>query len=265
MKKKCTYIILAAVLLVVLLWLLWSNLTVGLTEITITEKNLPKPFDGLKIAHVSDLHNSRLWMQTVEQLQEAKPDIICITGDIVDSNHTDVDVALAFAAEAVKIAPCYYITGNHELELDAADYNKLITRLKALGITVLENETITLKRADAQICLAGVLWDASLDAGQLSVHDSYQVLLTHDPKHFEDYAQAGYDLVLSGHIHGGQFRLPFIGGLYGPGQGLLPEYDSGVYTSARTDMVVSRGIGNSVIPVRFNNRPEVILIELLSQ
>ena len=264
MKKKHLWILAAVLLLVVaLVWVLWSNLTVGLTEITITEKNLPKPFHGLKIAHVSDLHNSHLWMQTVEQLQEARPDIICITGDIVDTNHTDVDVALAFAAEAVKIAPCYYITGNHELKLDEAEYDKLITRLKALGITVLENETITLKRADAQICLAGVSWDASLDAGQLSVHDSYQVLLAHDPKHFEDYAQAGYDLVLSGHIHGGQFRLPFIGGLYGPGQGLLPEYDSGVYTSARTDMVVSRGIGNSVIPVRFNNCPEVILITLM--
>jgi predicted MPP superfamily phosphohydrolase len=68
--------------------------------------------------------------------------------------------------------------------------------------------------------------------------------------------------VLSGHVHGGQFRLPLIGGLYGPGQGLFPDYETGVYSSGRTDMVVSRGIGNSVIPVRLNNRPEVILITL---
>ena len=83
-----------------------------------------------------------------------------------------------------------------------------------------------------------------------------------EPQHFESYASSKYDLVLTGHVHGGQFRLPFIGGLYGPGQGLLPEYDSGVYSSSDTDMVVSRGIGNSVFPVRFNNRPEVILITL---
>lgn len=262
MKKIRTYIILAAVLLVLLLWLLWGNLTVGLTKITVTEKNLPKAFDGLKIAHVSDLHNSHLWEQTVKQLQKARPDIICITGDMVDSNRTDMNVALAFAAEAVKIAPCYYITGNHEVALDVKEYDKWITRLKALGVTVLENEAVILKRGDAQISIAGILWGSSQYAGQLSAHDGYQVLLAHDPKHFEGYAQAGYDLVLSGHIHGGQFRLPFVGGLCGPGQGLLPEYDSGVYTSARTDMVVSRGIGNSVVPVRFNNRPEVILITL---
>jgi predicted MPP superfamily phosphohydrolase len=70
------------------------------------------------------------------------------------------------------------------------------------------------------------------------------------------------DLVLSGHAHGGQFRLPFVGGLFAPNQGFFPEYDSGLYTDGQTQMIVSRGVGNSRFPVRFNNRPEVILIEL---
>lgn len=262
MKKKRIYIILAVVLVVGLLWLLWSNLTVGLTQVTVTEDNLPQAFHGLRVAHVSDLHNSHLWKQALKQVEKAKPDIICITGDIVDSNRTDVDVALAFAAEAVKLAPCYYITGNHELVLEDGDYEKLISGLKALGVAVLDNEAVILERGDEQICLAGVSWGSSLYQGQLSEYDGYTVLLAHAPEHFESYAASGYDLVLSGHVHGGQFRLPLLGGLYGPGQGFLPEYDSGVYSSGATDMVVSRGIGNSVFPVRFNNRPEVILLTL---
>lgn len=262
MKKKQWIIILSVVLVVGLVWLLWGNLTVGLTSLTITEDNLPMAFHGLRIAHVSDLHNTARWKQAVKQLEKAKPDIICITGDIVDANRTDVELALAFAAEAVKIAPCYYVTGNHELLAEQAAYERLIAGLKALGVTVLENEAVMLERGDEQLRLVGTPWGSSLYQGALSEYDGYSVLLAHDPKDFESYAAAGYDLVMSGHVHGGQFRLPFLGGLYGPGQGILPEYDSGVYSSGVTDMVVSRGIGNSVFPVRFNNRPEVILITL---
>lgn len=264
-NKKKKYILLSglAVLLVALLsWVIWENVTVGLTEYTVMEENLPAAFDGCHIAHVSDLHNSGLWKKTAAILQEAKPDIICITGDIVDYNRTNIDTALAFAAEAVKIAPCYYITGNHELLLETADYDKLIEGLKACGVIVLEDEAVMLERNGQRICLAGVSWGSMAFLGELALHEEYTILLAHGPENFESYAAAGYDLVLSGHVHGGQFRLPFVGGLYGPGQGLFPKYDSGVYSSGDTDMVVSRGIGNSVIPVRFNNRPEVILITL---
>lgn len=260
--KKQRMIILIAVLAAALVWVLWGNLTVGLTKITLTEHNLPTAFQGFTIAQVSDVHNSHLWKQTVKHLEKAKPDIICLTGDLVDSNHTDVDTALAFAAEAVKIAPCYYITGNHELVLQADELEKLIAGLEELGVVVLDNKSVLINREDGQICLVGASWGSSLYQGSLAEYDGYRVLLAHDPKNFESYAGSGYDLVLCGHVHGGQFRIPFLGGLYGPGQGLLPEYDSGVYCSGNTDMVVSRGIGNSILPLRLNNRPEVILITL---
>ena len=92
--------------------------------------------------------------------------------------------------------------------------------------------------------------------------NSYTILLSHRPELFETYVCCGVDLVLCGHAHGGQFRLPFIGGLVAPNQGLFPKYDSGLYTDGKTNMVVSRGLGNSIIPFRFNNRPEVVLVEL---
>lgn len=105
-------------------------------------------------------------------------------------------------------------------------------------------------------------WDSSLYEGEAAQLDAYRILLSHAPERFDSYVEAGFDLVLAGHAHGGQFRLPLLGGLYAPGQGVFPKYDSGIFAIGRTDMVVSRGIGNSVIPVRFANRPEVILIVL---
>ena len=263
MKKKYKLLLLAAsVLLILVLLVAWENLTVALTSYTVEESELPSSFDGYRIAHVSDLHNSFLWTKAIERLKTAEPDIICITGDIVDSHRTDVDAALAFTAEAVKLAPCYYVAGNHELLLNASDYDRLIIGLKAQGVTVLDNEAVVLGTEGDCICIAGISWGSSLYLGDMSQHEEYTVLLAHGPEDFASYASCGYELVLSGHAHGGQFRLPLLGGLYAPGQGFFPEYDSGVYSCGCTDMIVSRGVGNSIIPVRIFNRPEVSLIEL---
>lgn len=106
-----------------------------------------------------------------------------------------------------------------------------------------------------------------MDSDKISALSSceFTVLLSHRPEFFERYVQADVELALCGHVHGGQFRLPFVGGLYGPNQGLLPEYDSGLYTKEDTNMIVSRGIGNSRFPLRFNNRPEIVLVELKTE
>lgn len=252
----------AALLVACLIWLIWGNVTVGLTSIIVVEEALPATFDGYRIAHVSDLHNSVLWKKTIIRLKEAEPDIICITGDLVDANHADVEKALAFIAEAVKIAPCYYIPGNHEKKLDESVLAGLVDGLTSLGVTVLLDKEAVLISGEDEISLVGHGWSDTEDIAALSGFDGYSILLAHHPEYFADYVAAEYDLVLSGHAHGGQFRLPFIGGLIAPGQGFFPEYDSGMYTDGNTDMIVSRGIGNSIIPVRFHNRPEVILITL---
>ena len=94
--------------------------------------------------------------------------------------------------------------------------------------------------------------------------DGYTILLSHRPELFDTYVDAEVDLVFSGHAHGGQFRLPFVGGLVAPNQGFVPEYDAGLYTEGTTNMLASRGIGNGIIPIRINSRPEIVVAELLA-
>lgn len=279
MKKKRLIIAgVALVLLALIIWTAWGNTALELNTYTITSEELPDVFDGYRIAHVSDLHNAEMGEgneKLLAMLRDAEPDIIAITGDLIDSRNTDVEVALAFAEEAVQIAPCYYVTGNHEARIDK--YNELIEGLESKGVVHLHNKSVILEQDNESITLIGIR-DPSFQADYLiddeaSVVDSvlselmrkangYTVLLSHRPEMFDVYVSNEVDLVFSGHAHGGQFRLPFIGGVVAPGQGLFPEYDAGLYTEDNTNMIVSRGIGNSILPFRVNNRPEVILIEL---
>ncbi|MBE6916768.1 MAG: metallophosphoesterase [Ruminococcaceae bacterium] len=267
MKKRRTIIVtaVAAAILLLLVWAIVDNYALELNRITVSGERLPEAFDGFRIAHVSDLHNAEMGTNNeklIAMLRQAEPDIIAITGDLMDSRDTDPSVALHFCREAVKIAPVYYITGNHEVRLDSELYTRLLNGLKAAGVTVFEDTSVILTRDDASICLAGHQWGRAELVAEITDFDGYKILLSHTPEDLPVYAAAGYDLVLSGHAHGGQFRLPFIGGLFAPGQGFFPKYDSGLYQYRDTQMVVSRGIGNSLFPLRFNNPPEVILITL---
>lgn len=280
-KTLLLFCALGAVLLAALIvWTAWGNTALELNTYTVTSDALPEAFDGYRIAQVSDLHNAEMGEDNeklLAMLREAEPDIIVITGDLVDSHDTDIEVALRFAEAAVGIAPCYYVTGNHEAalhEADTAAYATLKEGLIQAGVTVPENERVLLERAGQSLSLIGVE-DPNFD---LSTEDSvamretlqtltgdgeaYTILLSHRPELFDVYVESGVDLVFSGHAHGGQFRFPLIGGLVAPDQGLFPTYDAGIYAEGSTCMVVSRGIGNSIIPFRFNNRPEVVLIEL---
>jgi len=208
-------------------------------------------------------------------LEKAEPDMIALTGDMIDHRKTDIEVTLQFVEQAVEIAPCYYVTGNHEACVPRAEYLELEDGLRSLGVYVLHNEELFLERDGQSISLVGmddvtfqqnfngVRYLMTSDAiRDLFSNEGFQILLSHRPDFFPQYAGAEVDLVLSGHAHGGQFRLPFIGGLAAPNQGLFPEYDAGLFVEGNTHMMVSRGIGNSIFPVRFNNRPEVVVVEL---
>lgn len=276
MKRRVIVLIIAAVLVpALLIWLLWANSSPAATQVTVASGALPEAFEGFKIAHVSDLHNAvfgRKNEKLLSLIRAAEPDIIAITGDLIDSRHTDIDSALAFVEAAAEIAPVYYVTGNHESRLD---FDAIEPRLIAAGARVLRNEAEDIGRGGERIRLAGIDDPSFIRTGGTAEEraaaeleqlgdggGTFTVLLAHRPELVEVYAEYGAGLVLSGHAHGGQVRLPLLGGLYAPGQGLLPEYDSGLYSLGETQMVVSRGLGNSVAPLRVNNRPELVIVTL---
>jgi predicted MPP superfamily phosphohydrolase len=273
LRRKAVILILA----VVILWLLWGNTALEVNTYKLSSDRIPMEFDGFRIAQISDFHNTEFGegnRKFLELLSDARPDIIVITGDLVDSRRTDVEVSLNLARELTKIAPVYYVSGNHEARI--GEYQRLQSGLTDAGVTVLKDQVITLDRNGAYIQLAGIddpafRWgdDAESTARVLAEilpeNSLYTIVLSHRPELFETYVDSEVDLVFSGHAHGGQFRLPFVGGLFAPKQGFFPEYDAGVYEKDNTAMIVSRGIGNSIIPLRFNNRPEIVLAELRAE
>ena len=261
------------------IWTVWGNTALMTNTVAISSSRIPAAFSGFRIAQVSDLHNAEFGKNNAELLKllsESKPDIIVITGDLIDANHTDVGIALGFAQESVRIAPTYYVTGNHEVA--SQQYDTLKAGLEEAGIIVLEDEAISLEQGGETISLIGLADPDFTVKGEMfgeapvmvsaklkNLNDGegkYTIMLSHRPELFETYVNCGIDLVFAGHAHGGQFRLPFIGGVIAPNQGLFPKYDAGLYTDGGTNMVVSRGIGNSIIPLRFNNRPEIVLVKL---
>lgn len=277
MNKKIKYILLFVLVITLFtLWLLWANKALTTREFTIEDEKIPSSFDGFRIAHVSDLHNESFGRgneKLLSLIKEANPDIIALTGDIIDSSRDNVRVVVEFITKALEIAPIYYVTGNHEPRY--VETTALLNFIEETGVEMLDNESLLLTRGDDNISLYGIndpsfvsdylLGDEPVVSSvleRLEKKDGFSILLSHRPEFFELYTEYGFDLVLSGHAHGGQFRFPFIGGLFAPGQGFLPEYDSGLYEEGNTSMIVSRGLGNSTFPLRFNNRPEVIFITL---
>jgi len=255
-------------------YIIWGNLSIQVTEYTISADRLPEGFSGFRIAQVSDLHNAEFGMDNrnlLAKLKDARPDIIVLTGDLIDSGRTDINIAVSFAEKAVTIAPTYYVPGNHESRI--AQLDDLYKGLSDAGVTLLLDESVQLQKGNDSITLAGIL-DFSFREEDpvanmkkvltdlLSESDSYTVLLSHSPEFFEIYTSRHADLVLTGHVHGGQFRLPFLGGVYAPGQGFFPKYDAGLFTENNTNMIISRGLGNSIFPFRLNNNPEIVMITL---
>lgn len=259
------------ILISIILYSLWGNTALEVNHYVMNDHHIPESFNGYKIAHISDVHNTNN-KDLIPLLIQSKPDIIAITGDLIDSRNTNIEIALEFVREAMKIAPCYYVTGNHEARVN--EYLQLRNGLIELGVIVLENQKVDIIKEN-KITLIG-LNDPSFetnylfgddqtivlnDLDELKTEDNYTILLSHRPELFEIYESKNINLVLSGHAHGGQFRLPFIGGMIAPNQGLFPKYDSGKFIKNDTTMFVSRGIGNSIFPLRLNNRPEIIIIE----
>lgn len=273
--KYILIFLLVITLIVIVAYNVWDNNRVQLTKIRLTETDIPRDLKGLRLVQVSDFHNGTFGKnqsRLLDKLKEAKPDIILITGDLIDRRNTKIDVAIDFVKAARLIAPIYFVPGNHEAW--SGKYEELKSRLIEEGVVVLANDAVILKVGQSSLKLAGIIDPGFFEgSGSLDLYEEslasiegesadFSILLAHRPNYTKVYERFDYDLIFSGHAHGGQFRFPFIGGLLAPDQGLLPKYDSGLYRLGKTMMIVSRGLGNSIIPFRLFNGPELILVEL---
>ena len=253
-----------------------ENRSLDVDELTIRLPDLPDNLDQLKIVHLSDIHFPKNRIdpdQLIKETQKADPDVIFLTGDLIDRSASIEDVPLAELIRSLsQIAPTYSVSGNHETSSRQLDqWNDIMTEN---GAVLLENNTHIATLSGEKIAIMGVkdgnqtsMIPLSEDIKELPI-----LLLAHRPEFFPSYTTDNPDIqpdvTFSGHAHGGQIRLPFIGGLFAPGQGFFPKYTSGVYSSSQNadqKLVVSRGIGNSLFPLRINNKPHFIVITLTNQ
>ncbi len=271
MKSKTKRILIIFILLILLTgFCIVQNSYLVTTHYTYVSEKISEDLVGYRIVQISDLHNATFGkdnQRLVKKIEGLNPDMIVITGDVVDSNRTDVDVAIDFAEEVTNICPTYYVTGNHENWLSAEDKKRLLSGLSDAGVICLSDEAMDIQVKNSTFTLIG-LNDESLRGNTLQNlvkkqdEEQLQILLAHEPQYLEKYAAAKVDLVLTGHAHGGQFRIPFVGGLVAPDQGIFPEYTEGEHVDGQTTMIISRGLGNSVVPLRLFNLPEIVCIDL---
>lgn len=239
----------------------------------------------VRIALVTDLHSCAYGTgerELLDAIDAEAPDLVLLGGDIFDDTLPDDNTEVFLAGIAGKY-PCWYVTGNHEHRSGEHAFAAKMDILARLGIQRLSGATVAVEANGQRFTLCGVddprAWqktDAETDDSQLGYEtqlkqvaeqadpDSYTVLLAHRPEFAGLYSRLGFDLVLSGHAHGGQWRIPgLLNGLYAPNQGLFPRYAGGRYALDGTTLIVSRGLAreSTLIP-RLYNRPELVIVEL---
>ena len=239
----------------------------------------------VRIALLTDLHSCKYGKNQknlIEAVQEQNPDIVLLGGDIFDDKvpHKNAELTVKQLAEQY---PCYYVTGNHEYW--SREVGNILDIIEGYGVTVLSGEcgTIEIKGQTISICgvddpdvavylAEGVPIEQQLDSAETAAREAekvsgkevFSILLSHRPELFKTYQNYGFDLVLSGHAHGGQWRIPgLLNGLFAPDQGLFPEYAGGRYDYAGGTMIVSRGLARESTPVpRIFNRPELVIVDV---
>ncbi len=280
MKRKKVYIILLIIIFILLLIIsiIINNKKINVTKFEYYNDLIPESFNNYSIVQLSDLHNEEFGQNNTDLItivKEINPDLIAMTGDMIDSKKNDINIVLDLVNELKNIAPIYFVSGNHEATID---YDNMVEKLTESGVTVLNNEMELITLKDECIEIIGLndlaflpnepyLGNMALENTESVLKEyidsnNFQLLLSHRPEIFDTYVENNIELVLSGHAHGGQIRIPLIGGLIAPDQGFFPKYDAGIFEENDTTMYVSRGLGNSVIPFRINNNPEIVNIIL---
>jgi len=251
-----------------------------LSNYVVENPKIPEAFDGLRILQLSDLHNNKLICHNgrlATRIRALAPDIVVVTGDAVDSSWTNSDISVRLFREISDVCPIYYVPGNHEARLQEKDI--LFRMFKQAGARLLFDRREYMEKGGEKLSISGVMdphFDRIRKKGISSSMrmtlrlrrlppvepDCFNILLSHRSEHIAIYSEKGYDLIFAGHAHGGQWRLPAFGAVYSPNQGLFPEYTSGVHRMGSATMIVSRGLGNSAVPLRINNPFELVMVTL---
>ena len=264
-----------------------------ITKYEIENEKIPKEFDNFKIVQISDLHNKSFGKgnkRLLEKIDSQNPDIVVITGDLVEGDNKNFVVALNLIDELLKKYKVYHIIGNHEqkslIKKHKELYKTYFDKLYKKNIVNLDNEKIRIKKDGKYINIYGLIIPLEYypyffknyenknmkleqdfinnKLGEIN-RDEYNILLAHTPFFFEDYEKYGVDLVLAGHVHGGIIRLPKVGGLLSPNREFFPKYDFGKYIKNNTTMLLSKGLGGSKVLIRFACKPEIVSITLKSK
>ncbi|RKD30018.1 metallophosphoesterase [Thermohalobacter berrensis] len=271
-------LVILVIIITLFYFLYYQNNSLVISKLQINSRDIPNSFNKCKIVHLSDLHNKRFGnnqKKLVKAIKEINPDFIVFTGDSVDSRLYNEKPALTLLSQILEIAPVYYVTGNHEWK--SGRYYTLKEKIKELGVKILDNKFSKLQKGNDYIYIMGIsdpqryskktryqlFKNKLINITNKIDEDKYKILLCHRPELLPLYTSQNINLVFTGHAHGGQIRLPIIGGVFVPNQGFFPKYTSGIYNEDKTKMVVSRGLGNSSIaPQRLFNRPEIIVLIL---
>ena len=244
---------------------------VQITNYTYKDEELPKEFDGFRIVFLTDFHckvfgkNENKLIQTIDS---CTPDLVVFTGDMIDGEHKDIAPVQQLLAGLTGKYPMYAVSGNHEKD-NLSNYKILLGYYKKYGVIDLDNQSLTVTRNNASIGVYGLPYQDRYfikKTGYIPDKDEHEfnILLYHDATVFPFISRYGYNLVLSGHTHGGIIRIPFLGGLISNKGTLFSEFDSGMYQRNGSTLISSRGIGDSYVP-RFYNRPEVVCITLRTE
>ncbi|KZE36832.1 phosphoesterase [Bhargavaea cecembensis] len=278
MKKFVLFLLLIAAFAA---YVVYDNGRLSVTDYTVSDNRIPESFDGLKIVQISDVHDAEFGGEQadlIEAVRRENPDYIFLTGDFIDSNRYFPDRSLAMIPALTGMAEVFYVTGNHEVATNEVD--EFTAALSDAGVRVLRNQAMVVGSGNSRIAIAGIddpltgvgteeesaYTRHSIEQATADVPEGmFTILLAHRPEQFGTYADMDIPLVFSGHAHGGQVRIPFVGGLNSPGQGWFPELTSGIHEQGGTQLVISRGLGNSQIPIRLLNTPEIVSVTLQSE
>ena len=242
-----------------------------ITRYTVRSEEIPRSFDGATIIQLSDIHGE-IPDEAADFLLENTPTALVLTGDTIDERTEDFDNILDLLSKAAERFPVFLVTGNHEQWLD--DTENLIERIEKTGARVLGGKTAALALNGETIYISGIPDPAFMDdklaesalmrQNKITAEkDGFNILLFHRADMLDCFDNSGYDLILSGHLHGGQIRVPLIGGVLSPNGKWLPDYSGGIYELNGGAVGISnRGLTNSTGLPRIYNRPEAVLITL---